>query len=130
LKSSGVRDALLRTVLWIGLLLVSALPSLVVDFNDGSYRQYAALTALLLLGLGHALSQLNHRKRFLACRRRFALERWAMACLVIYSTLMASYRTLHYFVVPQIREQELITAALREAHAQDATHLYIKADPQ
>ena len=42
---------------------------------------------------------------------------------------MASYRTLHYFAIPAIREKELMAAALRKAHAQDARHLYIKADP-
>jgi hypothetical protein len=128
---TGVRDALLRNVLWIGLILLSALPSLVIDENASNYRQYAALTAVLWLGLGHAVSELkaHHLNRFFAGCKGFALGQWIMVCLAVWSAVMASYRTLHYFAIPAIREKELMAAALRKAHAQDARHLYIKADP-
>jgi len=64
-ESSGVRDALLRTVLWIGLLLVSALPSLVVDFNDGSYRQYAAFDGIAITWLGPCFIAIKSSKALL-----------------------------------------------------------------
>ena len=131
MKASGVREALLRNVLWIGLILLSALPSLVVDWSHSNYRQYAALTAVLWLGLGQSISGLRalNLNRFFAGCKGLALGQWIVVCLAVWSTVMASYRTMHYFILPSIREKELMSAALRKARAQDARHLYIKADP-
>jgi hypothetical protein len=49
-----------------------------------------------------------------------------MSCLNIWSIFMASYRALHYFVIPQIREKELVASTIRQVHDQNPQELYLK----